>query len=411
MKRSEQKKTKSVSTSLYISENACNRCGDCANACGYKAISIVSGKVVIDREKCTLCMICLKVCPSNAIQLEKLTKDIDVTKYSGVWVLIEYINWQIHPGCFQILSKGYELAKTLTQTLTAVVIGNRFDDKEDIKAELMDYGVDRIMLLQCENIHTYQPEDVAEIFSREILMKKPNIVLFLGSTFGRELAPRVAAKIQTGLTADCTDLYINGEKNLVQVRPTYGGKILASIICPYDRPQMASVRPNVFERKKRNNVSADVPCSLSKIAISSVEGLKNIVETYRDLNRKKSIDDAEVIVCGGSGLGSKEGFILLDHLAEKIGGAVAGTRTAVDQGWIDFSYQIGQTGKTVRPRLYIACGVSGAIHHLIGMKHSGFIIAINTDPRAPIFKISDVGVVADLYEVVPKLIDKLEEGT
>ena len=237
---------------------------------------------------------------------------------------------------------------------------------------------------------------------------KPGIFLFLGTNFVREIAPRVSTAINTGLTADCTELQIDGDKNLVQIRPTYGGKILASIICANNRPQMASVRPNIFESIKvgGHQVKTDLNCKDVHIK-NSVGGIKRIIKSIRSTEELSSIDNADVIICGGLGIGSKKNFSLLLELAEKINGVVAGTREVVDRGWIDFSHQIGQTGKIVRPLVYIGCGVSGAVQHLTGMKNSKKIIDINKDKKAPILKIADIAVVGDLFEVVPLIIDNI----
>ncbi len=390
---------------IYIVDELCDGCGACKNICVYDAVSLENRKAIIDIDKCTLCMMCVKVCKVKAINITEIKKDSDVFGYRGVWVFIEYQEDKITPGCLQILSKGYKLAAKLNQELTAVIVGSSNEKVEEIKDVVDEYGADSVIFLYSQAIHSYQVEDVANIVSTEILLRKPAIVLFLGSFLGRVLAPRIAAKVKTGLTADCTDLYIDYEGKLVQVRPTYGGKILASIVCPYDRPQMASVRSNIFESKKikKNHKCASI--LLKEVWVNSIDKVKSIVNTFDDETSNLGIDEARIIVCGGYGVGSKEGFNLLKQLADKLGGVVAGTRSVVDEGWLDFSHQIGQTGKTVRPMIYIGCGVSGAIHHLIGMKNSKFIIAINRDSNAPIFKYADIGVVADLFELVPRLIE------
>ena len=395
------------SDAIFIFDELCNGCRACERICSYDAITFSDNKASIDLEKCVLCMMCIKVCKVNAIQLRDMKKDTQLDHYKGVWVYIECDDY-IHQKCTQILSKGYELAKVLGEDLSAILVCNDPGSAERIKSELAKYGVDSIQILYCKDIKHYHPEDVSKIVSNEILRQKPSIVLFLGSNFGRILAPRIASRIGTGLTADCTGLYIDEDNKLVQVRPTYGGRILASIVCPYDRPQMASVRPNVFEKIERNSVSDEITLDVKEVAISTIGSVKKLISTYHNESKTKDIDDAEVVICGGLGMGSKQGFDLLIELAHKMGGAVAGTRSAVDNGWIDFSQQIGQTGKTVRPKLYIGCGVSGATHHLFGMKNSDFIIAINKDSKAPILRIVDVAIVADLFEVVPQLIERLK---
>jgi electron transfer flavoprotein alpha subunit len=393
---------------IFVIEEKCNGCAKCRKVCGYGAITITNRKAKIDLDKCTLCRACENVCETGAISILEIERSTDLNDYKGIWVFIEYISGELNPLCLQILSKGYELSRKTRERLTAVVVGQKFKDVGKIKVVLAECGASEVKLLQSSKIANYQPEDVTSILADEILTEKPSVVLFLGTHIGRSLAPRVASKVKAGITADCTELYIDEEKNLVQVRPTYGGRILASIICPNSRPQMASVRPNVFDVGKKKGVNPDkVILELKDVDIDSVEKIKKVMETVQSVNRSSLIDEAEVIVCGGYGVGSKEGFDLLERLANKLGGAVAGTRAAVDEGWIEFSRQIGQTGKTIRPRVYIGCGVSGAIHHIIGIKNSRKIIAVNKDPRAPIFKIADIGIIGDLNEIIPKLISSL----
>jgi electron transfer flavoprotein alpha subunit len=305
------------------------------------------------------------------------------------------------------VSKGYELAQRIGEPLVAIIVGDSALGSFPAKSALAGYGIDEVRLVSCGQLHTYQVEDVAQALCEEVKKGKPRFLLFLGSQFGRSLAPRVAARLGTGLTADCTDLYVQDDKKLVQVRPTYGGRVLASIICPFTYPQMASVRPNTFEICKRSD-KGEPPAILERqISIRSIEQFKCILSTRASEASGASLEDAEVVVCGGLGMGGKEGFTLLRSLSERVGGVVAGTREAVDRGWVSVAEQVGQTGKTVRPRVYVGCGVSGAIHHLIGMRRSRNIIAINKDPRAPIFKIATVGIIGDVYEVLPALIERL----
>ena len=392
---------------IYIYGEQCDQCGACLAACPVNAISLSPGGLEIDRDTCTLCLLCVKACERKALTFERGRRSAGSAKGKarGVWVFIESPGPMNH-ACLQIVSKGYELARSLREDLVAVVV-TREETAGPAGQLLPLYGVDEIRYLSCPQLEHYHAEDVAAVLAEDILDQGPRIVLFLGSRFGRELAPRVAARLNTGLTADCTELRIDARRRLVQVRPTYGGKILASIICPFHYPQMASVRQNVFQAVKRPRNGTKIPLRRRTVEIDSIERVKLVLGSEPFSRLDTRIEEAEVIVCGGAGLGTRDGFELLETLAGKIGGAVAGTRAVVDLGWIPFSRQVGQTGKTVRPRLYIGCGVSGAIHHLMGMKHSGEIIAINSDPRAPIFKVATVGIVGDLYEVVPQLIDQL----
>lgn len=391
---------------IYIYGNVCNQCGACVQACPSEALTQAEDEVHLDEERCTLCGLCLKACEQHAIRLERGRTATRQREYRDVWVFAEHRSG-LHMPCLQVVSKAGELARILGERLVVAVVGTPPFDRDALTASFRGLSVDEVRLLGCHQLGEYYAEDVAEVLQSDIQEGHPRIVLFLGSLFGRSLAPRLAARLQTGLTADCSELSINENGNLVQVRPTYGGRILASILCQTSFPQMASVRQNVFEVRRRT-AEGTLPIFKEKyIDIDSIERLKRVLRTVPLLKCGTPIEEADIIVCGGLGLGSAEGFGLLESLAEKIGGVVAGTREAVDRGWIPFSQQIGQTGKTVRPRLYIGVGVSGAIHHMMGMKHSRNVVAINKDPRAPIFKIATIGFVGDLYEVLPSLFRRL----
>jgi caffeyl-CoA reductase-Etf complex subunit CarE len=391
---------------IIIVDQVCTRCGACILACPFDALHIQEVGARVDEAACTLCGLCVKACPEKAIRLEQVTRAPAADGHRDVWVFVEHRS-RLHLPCLQVISKGRQLARKLGDRLVAVVVGMPPLDVAAIKTSLEGLGVDEVRAVACAQLATYQPEDVAEVLRCEVVAGTPRIVLFLGSHFGRALAPRVAAKLQTGLTADCTELLINEDGKMVQVRPTYGGRILASILCQSRFPQMASVRQNVFEVVKRSEADSNVTVVERCVDIQSIESLKRVISTEALSHCGTPLVDAEVVVCGGLGLGSRDGFALLESFAQKVGGVVAGTREVVDRGWIDFAHQVGQTGKSVRPRVYIGCGVSGAVHHMIGMKHARNIIAINTDPRAPIFRIATIGIVGDLYEILPQLIRQL----
>lgn len=389
---------------FFIVEENCNGCGKCLKACSCNAIEMVNQKAKLDLNSCNLCKACIEACKQKAIVFMD-TKDKLTFENKGVWVFIEYFNDRINPACFQILSKGNSIAKTKGDALTSVVVAKKFNNLVRIKKELAKYGTNNVILFQSDSINYSYPEDIANIISQEILTKKPDILLFLGTCFGRSLAPRVATKINAGLTADCTDLFLDKDNNLIQVRPTYGGKILASIICPRSRPQIATVRPNIFEAIKVKTKLNNVKLFVKNVEVDSIENRKFLLKDVINPKIDVPLEEAEVVVCGGLGVGSKQGFKLLEKLANKLGGVLACTRAVVDKGWVDFSRQVGQTGKIIRPKLYIGIGVSGAIHHIMGMRRSKRIIAINKDPRAPIFKIADLCMVGDLFAVVPKLTE------
>jgi electron transfer flavoprotein alpha subunit/NAD-dependent dihydropyrimidine dehydrogenase PreA subunit len=393
-------------TRISIDRQACTQCGACISACPVEAISLSEEAVRVDEETCTLCGLCVKACDQHAIRMERGRAAARRGDHRDVWVFVEHRS-DLHLPCLQVVSKAGDLARALGERLVVAAVGVPPFDRDALATSFRGLAVDEVRLLACPQAGDYHAEDVAEVLRKDIEEKHPRIVLFLGSLFGRSLAPRLAAKLETGLTADCTELSINDDGNLVQVRPTYGGRILASILCQAAFPQMASVRQNVFEVRRAGTDGAPPAFVEKSIEVDSIGRLKKVLRTVPLSKCGTLIEEAEVIVCGGLGLGSADGFALLQALADRIGGVVAGTRETVDRGWIPFSQQIGQTGKTVRPRLYIGAGVSGAIHHMMGMKHSRNIVAINRDPRAPIFKIATVAIVGDLYEVLPPLIQRL----
>lgn len=392
---------------IEVNKNKCDGCGKCVEACGYDAITVVNGKAVIDLNLCSLCRACVKACTEDAITITKLDKKVDLSGYKGIWVIVEFFDEELKNTSFQLISKANELAKASKDKVTAVLIGNKKGDPKKLQQVFAEYGVRKIKLLTNKDFNRFITEDAAEAVSGEILKEKPKIVLFLGTIFGRSIAPQTATRVKTGLTADCTELEINEKNNLLQIRPTYGGKVLATIETPYNCPQMASVRPNVFIEEKKpvkpESVNVEVIEIKNRSAIAA-NGLKSILEIVQgDGALETPLDEAKVVFCAGFGVGSKEGFEEVEAFARENGATVAATRAVVDEGWADFSKQVGQTGVTIRPELYVAFGVSGAIHHIQGMKNSRKIIAVNKDPRAPIFKIADYCVIADLFEVIDKL--------
>ena len=289
--------------------------------------------------------------------------------------------------------------------LSAVLLGSKIEDQANT---LFAYGADRVYLVEDESLENYNDESYADIFTQLVNKYKPEIVLVGATAYGRSLAPRVASRLNTGLTADCTELGIDPEtKNLLQTRPAFGGNLMATIICPDRRPQMATVRPKVMKpmepdySRKGEIIRPDVliPDNL----------LIKVIERVHTVYEKVSLTEADIIVSGGRGLGDAKNFELVRELAEVLGGAVGASRATVDAGWIDYSHQIGQTGRTVGPRVYFACGISGAVQHLAGMSSSDIIIAINKDADAPIFKIATFGIVGDVLEFL-NLLKSLKQG-
>lgn len=329
----------------------------------------------------------------------------DFSSYKNVWVFAEQRDGAITPVVIELLGEGRKLADEIGVNLCAILLGKNVDS---MAKELVAYGADTVYTTDDELLEKFTTDAYTKVITDAINEFKPEIVLYGATHIGRDLAPRIASRVSTGLTADCTKLEIDpDDKKLKQTRPAFGGNIMATIICPNTRPQMSTVRPGVMEKAEKNH-SRDgkiVPMSfnLSKDDIR-VEVIKT-VKTKKDL---VSLTDANIIVSGGLGMGSPEGFEMLKQLADKLGGVVGASRAAVDAGWIDHSHQVGQTGTTVKPNLYIACGISGAIQHLAGMQNSDFIIAINKNETAPILDIADYGIVGDVKDIVPLLTEKLD---
>lgn len=392
---------------IEVKQEKCNGCRRCIKSCNFNAIKIIDNKACIDLYSCTLCSACISKCKFDAIKIIKSDRKIDLSGYKGIWVIVEYFNEEIKNISYQLISKAIELSRVSGDEVIALLIGNKTAKVEKLKSIFAGYGVRKIKLITNEKLSPYIPEDCAEIISNEILIDKPKTVLFLGSIFGRSIAPRIATRVRTGLTADCTDLQIDKKGNLLQIRPTFGGKVLATIISPLNYPQMASVRPNVFIEKKElvKNRNFDITIKKTEIkSASSLQELKKILKIIKGNDEFETpLDEARIVFCAGSGVGSKAGYELLREFAKKNGAVIAATRAVVDNGWADFSRQIGQTGLAIRPELYVGFGVSGAIHHIIGMRNSRKIVAVNKDPKAPIFKIADYCVIADLFDVIAGL--------
>ncbi|MDR1835905.1 MAG: electron transfer flavoprotein subunit alpha/FixB family protein [Fusobacteriaceae bacterium] len=332
----------------------------------------------------------------------KVNQDINLKDYNDVWVIGEQRDGVISPITVELLGEGRKLADALGKKLVAVIAGADLDEK--VK-ELQHYGADSIIYVKDKLLAKFSTEGYALSVARVIREKKPEIVLFGATSLGRDIAPRVAAKIGTGLTADCTKLAIDPEdKKFLQTRPAFGGNLMATIICPKNRPQMATVRPGVMEKAPYNE-KAGGQLEIYDPGLTEKDIRAKLIDTKSAGKKLVNLTGAKIIVSGGRGLKKPENFKLIEELAEALGGEVGASRAAVDSGWIDQSHQVGQTGTTVRPNVYIACGISGAIQHLAGMSESKYIVAINKDPGAPIFKVCDYGIVGDLNEIVPAITE------
>ena len=325
---------------------------------------------------------------------------MNIADYKGVWVFAEQREGELQKVSLELLGEGRKVADKLGVKLTALLLGNNVAGLAD---KLAAHGADEVLVAEDKNLEHYTTDAYAKVICDLANEKKPGI-LFIGATFiGRDLGPRVAARLSTGLTADCTSIDVEVESgDLLATRPAFGGNLMATIACPAHRPQMATVRPGVFAA-----VDTDASkCNIEKVAVQVADSdvRTKVVETVKTKKDIIDISEAKIIVAGGRGVGSKENFALLQELADVLGGVVAGSRAAVEKGWIENAYQVGQTGKTVKPSIYIAVGISGAIQHVAGMQDSDMIIAVNKDETAPIMKVADYGIVGDLKKVVPELI-------
>lgn len=331
---------------------------------------------------------------------------LSIHDYKGVFVFVQQVDNKVTSVSYELISKGKELAKELGTSVTAVLLGYKVDS---LCTKLAKYGADKIVVVDDAALETYMTEPYVHALCEVIKAQKPEIVLFGATAIGRDLAPRVSARVHTGLTADCTKLEIDPEtKNLMMTRPAFGGNIMATILCPEHRPQMATVRPGVMQKLEINDAK-QVPVELFKL--DDIASYKNveIMEVIKKTAGKMDIQDAKILISGGRGMGSAENFKLLEDLAQALGGTIASSRACVDAGWVEKDRQVGQTGKTVRPNLYIACGISGAIQHLAGMEESEIIIAINKDPGAPIFEVADYGIVGDATKILPLFTEQIKK--
>jgi electron transfer flavoprotein alpha subunit len=336
--------------------------------------------------------------------MAKVNRNINIDEWKGVLVIAEQREGKLQNITLELLGEGKKLAEKLETELMVILLGNEMDGEIE---KLSYYGVDKIVYYESPLLKTYTTDAYAKVISNFILERQPEVVLVGATSIGRDLAPRVAAKVGTGLTADCTKLDIAEDGKLLQTRPAFGGNLMATIVCKNNRPQMSTVRPGVME--KAQLVEEQSLVERIKADVKEDDIVAKVVDVVLEMKDAPSLTDAEIIISGGRGLKTPEGFNVLQELADKIGGVVGASRAAVDSGWIDHDRQVGQTGTTVRPKLYIACGISGAIQHIAGMGESDVIVAINKDENAPIHELADYSIVGDLYDVVPALMQAIDD--
>jgi electron transfer flavoprotein alpha subunit/NAD-dependent dihydropyrimidine dehydrogenase PreA subunit len=393
---------------LRISEEKCNACGLCQTSCAFGAIAVEDDVAQVN-DLCTLCGACVNVCPQYALAIERRKVSAEeLSQYNGVFIWAECESRGATQApkkvAYEILAQGRKLADQLGEQLSAVVLG---DERLTDIGNLCHHGADRVLCCRHNLLGRYTTDGFTNVIAAVIAKEKPSIVLYGATPNGRDLAPRVAARLRLGLTADCTELGIDEHRQLVQTRPAFGGNIMATIISPYTRPQTATVRPNVFAAAEADptrpvNIE-EIPVTLTKANIR----IRLIEEILLDSDEER-IEEAKIIVSAGRGCQDPVNLDAVRKLARKLGGVLAGSRAIVELGWIPHSLQVGQSGTTVGPELYMAIGISGAVQHVVGMSSSKKIIAINKDPNAPIFKIADLGVVGDALIILPKLIDEIE---
>ena len=391
-------------TPVFIDPKKCKGCKKCIAACPFDALYMEGKLAVLKPEECRACNACIKACPFFAISETPKTEvgAANLKDFAGVWVFAEQHRGKVQEVAYELLSTGRRLADDRGSELAAVVLGHQITDSA---AYLIAAGADKVYIVDQPELAAYEANVYADALSQLIAKHKPEVVLAGATAVGRAFFAKAAVRSRTGLTADCTALSIDKQTGLLhQTRPAFGGNIMATIMTPNHRPQMATVRPKVFKMttpdpKRKGETLIE--------ALKLVAAGTRIVKAERNA-ASVNIAEAEIIVAGGRGLKKAENLALLKRLADLLGGVVGVSRACVDAGWISASHQVGQTGKTVCPKIYLAVGISGAIQHLEGMRASDTIIAVNSDANAPIFGIADLGIVGDLFEILPMLIEALE---
>lgn len=391
---------------LVINHDKVGNKEELVKICPFGALEIKNDKVDIN-SGCKMCKLCVRKGPEGAVTfVEDEKKEIDKSLWKGIAVYVDHVDGEIHPVTLELIGKARELADKVNQQVYCIAMGDNIDESVH---ELLHYGVDKVFLYNHKELKFFRIEPYTSVIEDFINNVKPAVLLVGATTVGRSLAPRVAARFRTGLTADCTILDIKENTDLVQIRPAFGGNIMAQIITPNSRPQLATVRYKVMSAPERNESEAG---EIVRLSIEN-ENLKSNINVLEVLpkSKEKEISEADVLVVAGRGVKSEKDLQMIKELSGLLGGELACTRPLIEAGWIDAKRQVGLSGRTVRPKLIITCGVSGAVQFTAGMNNSDYIFAINTDEKAPIFKVAHYGIVGDIYEVVPMLIEKIKNNT
>lgn len=392
---------------LNYDRDTCNGCMLCPKVCNFGAIEKDGDKVKFDMNKCVYCGSCEEICPVDAIQIERRAFDKSkLQEYHNVWVFCETNQGRLRSVALELITEGRVLADALGEKLVAVIIGHEIEHHTDT---LIHQGADKVLVVDDKMFADYTTDAYTIATTSLIAPRKPSVVLFGATGNGRDLAPRVAARMGVGCTADCTGLEIDEERQLVQTRPAFGGNVIAEIITPARRPQISTVRPNVF-KPSEPDTSRTGEVEKVDIHISPVQVRTRVLEKVSEVVAgMKSVEEADIIVCSGRGIKDPANLALPKQLADLLDAAVGGSRPIVDLGWLPPTQQVGQSGRTVCPKLYFALGISGQIQHIVGMRTSDTIIAINKDPEAPIFAHADFGIIGDIFTILPELISAIKK--
>lgn len=386
---------------IYIDSSKCSQCDECVSICPFSAIEQNENSITINAA-CKLCKLCIKKCPQQAISIQEKKISVNKNEWQGILVYAEYFEGRLHPVTIELIGIGLKLAAEVNMQVYCLLIG---DNVGDVPNTLLEYGVDAVFVYDDKRLNHFRADAYANVFEDLVSDIRPSVVLVGSTSIGRSLAPRVAVRFKTGLTADCTTLRIKKNSDLVQIRPAFGGNIMAQIVTPNTRPQFATVHYKVMDCAQKCTPHGRI------VYRTVIDKLTNTKIDVINVIRKEaipSITDADVLVVAGQGVKEKGDLELIKQLASLLGGEYATTRPLVEKGWADCTRQIGLSGRTVKPKLIITCGVSGAIQFTSSMNASERIIAINTDRNAPIFKIADYGIIGDLYRIVPSLIEKIK---